>query len=163
MLLSNHAWLTGKTLLVQVILRYSIVYIIFWPLKLRCMKTTCSISFKLTAFNNDSLSFFYINYQSNWISFKVTINSSQYWLSNTIGMFSGLVRVRYNYNFSKILILSGQTIDFYILDIAHVLLFTLTVFLSRLAPFAFAQLGRVLHLLTHSVYYLTCKFHRFYN
>ena len=48
-------------------------------------------------------------------------------------MFYGLVRTRYNWNFSKTLILSGQTIDFYMLDIAHVLLFTLTVFLFRLA------------------------------
>ena len=36
--------------------------------------------------------------------------------------------------FQNILILSGQMIDFYILDIAHVLLFTLSVFLIRLAP-----------------------------
>ena len=48
-------------------------------------------------------------------------------------MFSGLVRTRYNWKFSKILILSGQMIDFYALDIIHVLLFTLTVFLFRLA------------------------------
>ena len=40
----------------------------------------------------------------------------------------GLVRTRYNWNFSKILILSSQTIDFYDLYIAHVLLFTLAVF-----------------------------------
>ena len=45
----------------------------------------------------------------------------------------GLVRTRYSWNFSKILILSCQTIDFYVLDIAHVLLFTLAVFLFRLA------------------------------
>ena len=43
-------------------------------------------------------------------------------------MSCGLVRTRYNWNFSKILSLSGQTTDFYHLYIAHVLLFTLAVF-----------------------------------
>ena len=40
----------------------------------------------------------------------------------------GLVHTWYNWNFSKILSLSGQTIDFYDLYITHVLLFTLAVF-----------------------------------
>ena len=44
-----------------------------------------------------------------------------------------LVRTRYSWNVSKILILSGQTIDFYNLYIAHVLLFTFAVFLFSLA------------------------------
>ena len=44
----------------------------------------------------------------------------------------GLVSTGYNWNFSKILSLSCQMIDFYNLYITHVLLFTLAVF--RLAP-----------------------------
>ena len=48
-------------------------------------------------------------------------------------MSPGLVRTRYSWNFSKILILSGQMIDFYVLDIDHVLLFTFAVFLFRLS------------------------------
>ena len=43
-------------------------------------------------------------------------------------MFYGLVRTRYSWNFSNMLILSGQMIDFYVLDIACVLLFTLQYF-----------------------------------
>ena len=46
----------------------------------------------------------------------------------------GLVRTRYHWTFSKILISSCQTIDFCHLYIAHVLLFTLAVCLFRSAP-----------------------------
>ena len=46
----------------------------------------------------------------------------------------GPARTRYSWNFSKILILSGQMIDFYHVYITHVFLFTLAVFLFRLAP-----------------------------
>ena len=49
-------------------------YIIFSILRLRYTKTTCSIAFKLTAFNNDTLGYLYVNFQSKQISFKFTIN-----------------------------------------------------------------------------------------
>ena len=37
-------------------------------------KTTCLISFKLRAFNNDILSFQNVNFLRDWLSFKVNIN-----------------------------------------------------------------------------------------
>ena len=45
-----------------------------WPLIYCYAKTTCPIPFKLTAFNNDTLSFLNINFLRDWLSFKVAIN-----------------------------------------------------------------------------------------
>ena len=76
-LLSNHAclaWMTLQNCTIQAILRFSIVYIIFWLLRLCYTKTTCSHSFKLSAFNNYTLRSLHINYLKNWTSFKVAIN-----------------------------------------------------------------------------------------
>ena len=61
----------------QVILRSSLYidYIIFLTLKvLHYTKSTCWISFKLTAFNNDTISFLNINFLRDQLSFKVAIN-----------------------------------------------------------------------------------------
>ena len=46
----------------------------FETLKCRYMKTNCLISFKLAAFNNDTLSCLNTNFQKDGLSFKVSIN-----------------------------------------------------------------------------------------
>ena len=69
-------------------------------------------------------------------------------------MSCGLVRTKYHWNFSKILILSGQTIDFYNLYIAHVLLFTFAVFLFRLA----LPLWVWLHILTLELLFILLQY-----
>ena len=119
----------------QVILRCSIVYLIFLTFKvvLLCNNYLFNFFQTCTVSNNDTLSFLHKNFLRDWLSFKVCYKNFQYWLNDTTVMSYGLVRTRYSWNFSKILILSGQTIDSYYLYIAHVLLFTLAVSLFRLA------------------------------
>ena len=55
------------------------------------MKSTCSISFKLTAFNNDTHKCLHVNFLSNWIGFTVAIKKF-FWLNNAIVMSYGLVK-----------------------------------------------------------------------
>ena len=62
-------------------------------LKCSYMKTTCLISFKLTAFNNDTFSYLNIKRLNEFLCcYKIL----QYSLNNTTVVFYGLVSIRYN-------------------------------------------------------------------